>query len=231
MELSQQTAVAAALRHLDLPVQTTVAVGTVLEDTPAEGTLRAGDEFLRVDGQRVHTPGQVRRLISDREPGESVDLVVLRDGERVALQVGTEASPDDPDRPIVGVIPALVYVSPVDVTIQLGNVGGPSAGLMFAMTIVDKLTPGSLTQGLPVAGTGTIDAHGRVGAIGGAQQKIVGADRQGAELFLLPEGNCADVEDVPDGMTLIPVDSLDAAVAVVEQFAEGKTADLPSCSA
>ncbi len=230
MELSQQTAVAAALRHLDKPVSTVVAVGSVLADSPAQGTLRAGDEFVRIDGTPVTSAAQVRRLISDRAPGDDVDLVMLRDGERIRLTVTTAASPDDPERAIVGVVPTLVYVSPIDVQISLGNVGGPSAGLMFALSIVDKLTPGALTDGRSIAGTGAIDADGAVGAIGGIEQKMSGAVDDGAELFLAPAGNCADVlGSTPDGLVVVPVNSLEEAVDAVAGFAKG--ADLPSCAA
>lgn len=230
MELSQQTAVAAALRHLDLPVRTAVAVGTVLEDSPAEGKLRAGDEFVRVDGQRVQGPRQVGRLISQRKPGDPVDLVVRRDGELVRLTLVTEPAPDDPSRAIVGVIPTLVYVSPIDVTIKLGNVGGPSAGLMFSLSVVDKLTPGPLTGGEHVAGTGTIDARGHVGAIGGIQQKMAGARGDGADLFLAPKSNCSDVVgNVPRGLTVVPVQTLDDAIDVVGRFADGDR-DFATCT-
>lgn len=230
MELSQQTSVAAALRHLDLPVRTVVAVGSVLADSPAEGRLRAGDVFVSVDGQRARTPEQVRRLISDRAPGDPVDLVVRRDDDRVPVRVVTAAAPEDPERAIVGVVPALVYVSPIDVTITLGDVGGPSAGLMFSLSIVDKLTPGSLTGGRTVAGTGTIDADGAVGPIGGIEQKMAGARDEGAELFLAPLDNCADVAGaVPDGLTVVPVESLADAVEAVETFTSGE-GTLPSCS-
>jgi PDZ domain-containing protein len=230
MELSQQTAVAAALRLLDKPVRTVVAVGSVLADSPAEGTLRAGDLFLEVDGTAVTTAAQVRRLISDRAPGDDVDLLMRRDGERVRLTVTTAASPDDPERAIVGVVPTLVYVSPIDVQISLGSVGGPSAGLMFALSIVDKLTPGALTDGRNVAGTGTIGAEGSVGAIGGIAQKMSGAADDGAELFLAPASNCADVlGNIPDGLVVVPVNTLDEAVNAVEGFVSG--ADLPSCAA
>jgi Lon-like protease len=230
MELSQQTAVAAALRYLDKPVRTVTAVGSVQAGSPAVGKLRAGDQFVTIDGQRVHSPDQVRKLISARTPGDPVDLVMRRDGELVPVTVVTEAAEDDPSRAVVGVMPTLVYVSPVDVTISLANVGGPSAGLMFSLSIVDKMTPGSLTGGQRVAGTGTIDAQGKVGAIGGIQQKMAGASDEGAELFLAPFTNCSDVVGhVPDGLTVVPVRSLSDAVGVVERFVDGERG-LPSCS-
>lgn len=229
MELSQQTAVAAALRHLDLPVHAVVAVGSVLEGSPAEGQLRAGDQFVKVDGRRARSPTQVRRLISDRAPGDPVDLLMRRDDRLVRETVVTEASPDDPERAIVGVIPTEVFVSPVDVSIKLGNVGGPSAGLMFSLAVVDQLTPGSLTGGEHVAGTGTIDDQGRVGAIGGIQQKMAGAHDEGAVLFLAPMSNCGDVQGhVPDSLTVVPVETLDEALDAVESFVAGDR-DLPTC--
>src|SRR5690606_27735006 len=118
------------------------------------------------------------------------------------------------------------------IDIKLADVGGPSAGLMFALGIYDKLTPGSLTGGRFVAGTGTIDDNGKVGPIGGIQMKTVGARDKGAEFFLTPADNCATaVKDVPDGLTLVEVKTLEDALGALEDIRAGDTADLPTCKA
>jgi PDZ domain-containing protein len=146
--------------------------------------------------------------------------------------VDTEPSPDDPDRAVIGVVPGAGYVSPIDVKLQLGNVAGPSAGLMFALGIIDTMTPGRLNGGEHVAGTGTITASGRVGPIGGIQQKLYGAQGNGADYFLAPASNCDEVVGhVPEGLRVFRVASLDRAVAAVEAIAAGRTEDLPTCAA
>jgi len=119
---------------------------------------------------------------------------------------------------------------PFSVEISLKDVGGPSAGLMFALGIVDKLTPGSLTGGKFIAGTGTIDDSGHVGAIGGIAQKMVGARRKGATVFLSPAGNCAQARDtVPDGLRLVRVKTLSDAVEALEDLKAGRVDEVPTC--
>ncbi|MFZ0325205.1 MAG: PDZ domain-containing protein [Actinomycetes bacterium] len=232
MSFSQQDAVAAALRYLGKPVHRVVQVQSVLSGSPADGVLKPADRILRVDGTRVHSPDQVRRLISSRKPGDAVTLTVVRGDKRMTFDVTTEQSPDDPGRAVIGVIPAEGYISPIDVKITLANVGGPSAGLVFALAVIDKLTPGSLVGDAPVAGTGTITADGKVGAIGGIEQKMHGARQEGAQFFLAPGDNCSDVVGaVPDGLQVVRVDTLKDAVTALESISSGDTANLPSCAA
>jgi len=232
MTFSQQDAIAAALLYLDKPVRPVVQVKAVVSDSPADGVLEPADLIVAVDGRRVRGPEQVRRSISSRTPGESVSMTVLRGGKRLTVDLVTEESPDDPGRAVVGFIPGRGYVSPIAVDISLGNVGGPSAGLMFALAVIDKLTPGTLGGDTPIAGTGTIDAAGTVGPIGGIEQKLHGARDDGAQFFLAPGENCADVVgNIPNGLRVVRVDTLDDAVTAVEQIASGDTDRLPSCDA
>ena len=122
------------------------------------------------------------------------------------------------------------YRAPFELDITLDGVGGPSAGLIFSLGIVDKLTPGALIDGRVVAGTGTIDPEGNVGPIGGIQQKLVGAKRAGATLFIAPQDNCDDVEgNVPDGLTVVPVSTLGEARDTVEAWVADPEADFPQC--
>ena len=126
----------------------------------------------------------------------------------------------------IGVTPGVGYDFPFDVTIQLDSVGGPSAGLMFALGIIDTLTPGFLQGGADVAGTGTINQAGEVGPIGGIRQKLIGADDNGADWFLAPADNCDEVTGhVPDGMTVFSIRTLDDALAALDAIrADAKTA-------
>ncbi|MFC9470202.1 S16 family serine protease, partial [Streptomyces coelicoflavus] len=123
------------------------------------------------------------------------------------------------------------HTFPFEIDIKLADVGGPSAGLMFALGIYDKLTPGDLTGGKFVAGTGTIDDNGKVGPIGGIGMKTIGAHDKGARYFLTPADNCAAAaEDTPDGLTLVKVDTIDDALGALKDIRSGKTADLPKCT-
>jgi Lon-like protease len=231
MVFSQQDAVAAALKYLDEPGREVVQVQSVLNGSPADGVLRPADLILRVDGTPVTGPEQVRRLISSRPPGDPVRLRIQRGDERTTETVVTEPDPRDPDRAVVGVIPGSGFISPITVQLQLGNVAGPSAGLMFTLGIIDTMTPGPLNGGEHIAGTGTITAGGRVGPIGGIQQKLFGARDNGAQYFLAPASNCDDVVGhVPDGLQVVRVATLDQAVDAVEAIAHGDTGDLPTCT-
>ena len=181
MQLSQQDATAAALRALDIPVATEVAVGSVVEDAPAEGKLEAGDVIVRVDDVRAVSPEAVGDAVRSKQPGDTVTFVVRRDGDELEVPIVTGPSPDAADVAAVGITPVIAFSYPFTVRIQLEDVGGPSAGLMFALGIYDKLTPGELTGGRFIAGTGEIDADGEVGPIGGIQQKLVAARESGRD--------------------------------------------------
>jgi PDZ domain-containing protein len=224
---SQENATTAALRHLGIPVETHVLVQDIVPDSPARGKLRAGDELVAVDGTAVEGGSELRDLITAREPGDPVRLTLLRDGDRRTITVRTIEAEDG--RALVGVSTRDSAEYPFDVKIELEDVGGPSAGLMFALGIVDKLTPGSLTGGQHIAGTGTIDDRGHVGAIGGITQKMIGARDVGATVFLVPPGNCDEaVGTRPDGLRLVRADTLTSAVSALERLAEGR-GNLPAC--
>ena len=230
MKFSQQDAVVAALRYLHKPVREVVQVQSVINGAPADGVLKPADRIVRVDGKPVTGPVQVRNLISSRKPGESVQLGILRGNIPMQKVVKTEADPQDPSRAIIGIIPGVGYVSPVKVDIQLANVAGPSAGLMFTLGIIDKLTPGPIAGDAHVAGTGTISTRGRVGPIGGINQKLFGARNDGADFFLVPASNCGQaVRNEPAGLQLIKVSRLDDAVKALGQIEAGQADLLPTC--
>jgi PDZ domain-containing protein len=224
---SQDSAVAAALQAAKVPFN--VKVSTVADNTPAQGKLKPGDIVLDVDGQTVTQIPQVGDLVRKHKVGENVVFLIRRDGAEQTVQLKTAATPGDETRPMVGI--SIGVDSPVKVSVNLGqDIGGPSAGTAFALAIYDKLTPGPLLAGKHVAGTGTIDALGQVGAIGGIQQKIAGAKNDGATVFLVPAPNCqaalhADVKDI----RLVKITTLTDAIGSLQSLASGK-GDVPACT-
>lgn len=242
---SQESAKVAALKELKIPVQSWVIVSTVVKDSPAEGELHAGDVIKAVDGTAVKAPGDVADLVTKHKPGEKVVFTIVPAKARAAAEkenktateteditITTKKSDDDgEERAIVGISAGTDHTFPFTIDIKLADVGGPSAGLMFALGIVDKLTPGNLTGGKFVAGTGTIDDAGKVGPIGGIEMKTVGAREKGAQYFLTPADNCAAAaKDTPEGLTLVKVNTMDDAMSALKDISSGKTSDLPKCT-
>lgn len=191
MDQSKENAVAVALSRVDQGLEIGsdgVEVRDVNEDAPAAEVLEPGDSIIGIEGVEVNLAQDIGEVIATRSPGDTVTLTVVRGGEERQLEVELTADPDDPDRPLVGILAATLNPEyPID--INSANVGGPSAGLMYTLAIVDLLTPGNLTNGRVVAGTGTIAADGTVGAVGGIRQKVVAAEAAGAEVILVPAGN------------------------------------------
>lgn len=226
MENSQQEAIAAALRALGEPYESRLIVVDVLDGSPAEDAVQAEDEIVAVNGVPVRDVTALRDEIATNGTTAAADITVLRDGVEETLSVTPEFS-EGPERvPVIGVLIAGEYEFPIDVRIQLESVGGPSAGMMFALGIIDKLTPGSLAGGAEVAGTGTIAADGSVGRIGGVVQKMYGALNVGAEVFLAPAGNCDEITgNIPGDLDVYPVATLDEAIAVLQAVEEGSSTD------
>lgn len=228
---SQHEATVAALRELDYQVDSRVGIYSIPEGSAAEGILEPDDIVLAVDGTDITDVSQLRDAIQAKD-GAPVTLTIERDGAELSVEVTPVYSEKDSAWQI-GVSTISDYDFPVQVTIQLDNVGGPSAGLMFALGIIDTMTPGDLNGGKQVAGTGTITADGEVGAIGGIRQKLYGARNAGAEYFLAPETNCDDVVGhVPSGLRVFSVGDLDDALAALQAISEGGDLDaLPTCDA
>jgi PDZ domain-containing protein len=231
---SQQDATAAALTEAGFDVPSDIVVYEFSPDSASEGVLQVDDMILAANGTPIEGVDDLRRIINDGE-GDDVDLTILRDGEEETVSVSpTETVAEDGTTSwVIGVVLQRRFDFPIDVEIQLNNVGGPSAGMMFALGIVDLLSPGDLTGGEDVAGTGTITADGVVGPIGGIRQKMWGAVGAGAEWFLAPQANCDEVVGhVPDGLRVFAVEDLDDALTAVETLAEGGDLDtLPTCTA
>jgi PDZ domain-containing protein len=222
---SQRDAVTAALLHLHYkPVHQDVVVATTTPGTPAERALRVGDVFSAVDGTTVTSPAQLRSLISAHPVGTSLTLTVRRGGRPQQVKVRSIQDPAS-HRPIIGVTLDLraTFAKPrVRIGIDPNAVGGPSAGLAFTLGIIDKLTPGGITGGRTIAGTGTIDGFGVVGAIGGIQQKIAAAVKAGATVFFAPAADCPDAKGAaPSSLTLVRVTTLDSAVNALHAITSG----------
>ncbi|PVZ94847.1 PDZ domain-containing protein [Amnibacterium flavum] len=230
MTNSQQEAIAAALTELGYEFSTTVSIGALLDDSPAQGILEEGDVITSVDGVAVTGLTDLREKLAAHGADSPAQLGIERDGSPLEVEV----TPTERDGAVVlGVGVEVSYDFPFDVSIELPNVGGPSAGMMFALGIYDKLTPDALTGGLTVAGTGTIDAAGTVGPIGGIRQKLYGAQQAGATLFLAPASNCDEVVGhVPGDLQVVAVETLEDAITAIETVSAGDdTSDLPTCEA
>lgn len=232
---SQQDSVAAALRELGYEVPEHIAVAQIAEGGPAQGVLQLDDEIVSVNGTAVAGLESLRDAISSNGTDAPASIDIVRGGAAKTVQITptTATATDGTSSTVIGIGTKVTYDLPVDITIQLDNVGGPSAGMMFALGMIDLLTPGELNGGEDVAGTGTIDADGNVGAIGGIRQKLFGAKDAGAEWFLAPASNCDEVVGhVPDGLTVFAVKTLDDSLAALEAIADGSdTSALPTCSA
>lgn len=226
MDNSQQNAVAAALTSLEIPFSQQLSVAGLATDTN-QGKLRTDDVLKAVGGQSITDLDMLKSALQtgDRTP----ELTVVRDGKDVRVQARTTTSAEGQRQ--LGVYLGTRYTFPFDVTFGLPNVGGPSAGMMFALGIIDTLTPGDMTGGKKFAGTGTIEADGTVGPIGGIAQKLVGARTAGAQYFLAPADNCPDVLGrIPEGLDVVKVSTLDQARKAVETIGKGADpASLPGC--
>jgi PDZ domain-containing protein len=222
---STSDSVVAALTYLKRPVETVVIVSSVITGDPADGHLEPGDQILAIDGHEITTADGVGVAMKRVKPGDVV-VVKVRRGESDVREekVTTTTNPKDPTRAFMGISVGETARAPFHLVIQLDGVGGPSAGMMLSLGIIDKLTPGQLNGGRFVAGTGTITPEGVVGPIGGIEQKMLGARRAGATFFLAPGDNCADVLDggIPDGLTVAKISTLSDAVTAVENFVAGK---------
>ena len=228
MRQSQDNATVAAMQVLGIKGMPMVSVVDVRAHSPADGHLMAGDLIATIDGTAVSSVESLRALIGRHKPGQTVLVGYVRNGTAGSVRIGTTAAPDGTHRPLIGIQAQTTVHYPVTVDIRLRDVGGPSAGLMFALGIIDKLQPGSLTGGRVIAGTGEIDTSGNVGIIGGIAQKMRGARAEGATVFLVPSGNCQEARgNRPSGLRLVKVSTLRGALAALTLLRDGGSP--PSC--
>jgi len=222
---SQQTAEAAAFCQVGIKFDTVDTVQATVKGMPAAGVLRAGDVITAVDGRPVSCRADAGTLIRARRPGAPVQLTVQRGHATEHYRLTTANVQGTPE---VGVQIVESFRFPFNVTISIGNIGGPSAGMMFALGIIDKITPDNLTGGRFIAGTGEIEANGTVLPIGGIQQKMAGARSAGATVFLAPAANCPDTANaVPSGLRVVKVSTLAGAMSDLEALKAGRS--VPSC--
>jgi Lon-like protease len=225
MSRSQEVAAAVALRALGYKItarSTGVLVEDVARDAPAAGKLLPTDVIVRADGHRVRTAKDLRRILAGRRAGATFRIGVRRGGSLVEVRVRTIADPSQGGRPILGIFPgqAADVRLPIDVKIDAGDIGGPSAGLAFALDILEELGR-DVDHGRRIAATGQIELDGSVAPIGGVEQKTIGVRRAGIHVFLVPAGeNAAQARRYARGVRVVPVKNFQQALR--------KLATLPS---
>ena len=225
---SQSDAEVAALRYLDYPVK--VVAQEITRGAPADQVLEPGDRIYELNGKEIKVQEDVVTALKGTKPGQRVEITFQHGDEAketkpVALGTASDFEKNDTRKEgFLGLAPVDRADVNFQTTIHLEDVGGPSAGLIFALAIVDKLTPGELENGRTIAGTGEIDVKGNISQIGGISFKLVAARDAGATTFLVPAGNCAEAKaDVPDGLRLVKVDTLTSAVKALEDLDHGRT--------
>ncbi|ANE03432.1 YlbL family protein [Corynebacterium crudilactis] len=224
---SESSATIAAMNYLDIPVE--VEVVEVLKDSAATGVFEAGDKLLDIDGTAISTPGDAQKIVRSKAPGDAITIGYERNDRKSQETITLREHPSDPAVALLGISMMSVPMSDIEVDYNLEDIGGPSAGMMFSLAVVDKLSPGALNGGKFVAGTGTIAEDGSVGPIGGIAHKVRAAEDAGAEVFLSPAANCAEAMSAkPESITVLKVDSLSQAIDQMAAYNQG--ADYQTCS-
>jgi PDZ domain-containing protein len=216
MRVSKQAARQTALAELGIPAGEGARVVSTVEGSPAQEVLRKGDLIVAVDDASVASTCEVSAAIGEHSAGEVVRLTFVRAGRRRTLPIETVDHPAEKGAAFVGIQMADVPGDSVGVRFKTGDIAGPSAGLMFSLALYDRLTPEDLTDGRKIAGTGEIACGGFVGAIGGIEEKVAGAEREGAEIFLAPELNYEAALGVADEIEIVSVATFDDAVEYLE---------------
>ncbi len=220
--LAQVVALRRVGYEIDIVSEGVEVVG-FLDNAPAGEVLEKGDKIIRVDSTPVILATEIPLVVQDRLVGEKVTLTIVRADQEMEFSISTGPSPDDEDMPFLGIfIKTLPWepVIPIDITMDTGRISGPSAGLMFTLEIMNQYLPEDLTAGKNIAGTGTIDLAENVGRIGGIVQKVIAAEKAGAEYFLVPEANYDQAKSVARKIKLIPIANLEEALdflAVLDQ--------------
>ncbi|MHA7132372.1 YlbL family protein [Oerskovia turbata] len=228
MVSSQETATVAALTELGYEVPATLTIQGSVQGSGADGVVEAGDVITAANGTPIVTYQDLIDELAAVTPGDDVVLTVERGGATTDLTITTQEAQG---KAILGVFIDPAFDLPIDVSIQIEDIGGPSAGTMFALGIIDRLTPEDEANGEVIAGTGTMSVEGNVGPIGGIQQKLYGAKDAGAEWFLAPAANCDEVVgNVPEGLRVVKVATLDEARDAMVAIGAGEGESLPTCT-
>jgi PDZ domain-containing protein len=223
---SQDNATAAAACELGYPKG--FGVNSVAPNSPNQAVLHPGDRFVSVDGTKVTDDQSLRKVLAAHKAGDKLAIDLIRDGKTQLINAVLGAPPSGSSTPRLGITVTTGCLPPFEVSLSLAGIGGPSAGLMFALGIIDKVSDHDLTHGRFIAGTGSIDPSGAVGQIGGISLKMIAAHRAGATVFLAPASNCADVRgNVPSGLQVIKVSTLHDAIASLDALAGNQP--VPHC--
>jgi Lon-like protease len=213
MSSSQRIAAAVALRELGYKITPDgVVVSAIDVGAPADGVLKPGDVIVAANGKDVTGPEDLSKVMAAVSPGEKVTLQIEREGAEQTVEVGTKASDDNPPRALMGILIEPKLELPVKISIDTGQIGGPSAGLAFALDIIDELGPTDIDRGERVVATGELDLDGNVHEIGGIKQKTIGARDADADVFLVPDANAAAARKYADGLRIVAVSDLDEAL-------------------
>lgn len=229
---SKDNSTAAGLRAAGYEVPERPVVAMVTKDGAARGKLKSGDVVVAVDGKKSTDGAAVAKAIRDHTPGERTTISVRRGDRPLDVAVTTTADPADKTVARIGIGIKQTYAFPIKVNNNVGHqIGGPSAGTMFALAIYDKLTPGQLTGGQRIAGTGEIDGNGTVGPIGGIGQKMAGAAADKTKVFLVPASNCKEAAGSDNyGMKLLRIATLNDAIESLKSLANDPKAKVPTCN-
>ena len=225
---SESNATISAMNYLKRPIETMVM--DVSDDTPAQDKVHINDVIRKINGVEITRPGELAKEIQKHKPGEEVTITVERQTREREIKVELADKPENlrekGEKGPIAFLGVTSVAQPADglrVEYNLTDIGGPSAGLMFSLAVVDKLSPGELTNGQFIAGTGTIDSEGKVGPIGGITHKIRAAEEAGAKVFLVPADNCSEATTVDtESIELVKVDSLDNAIDDLNAIKDGK---------
>lgn len=235
MESSQQAAMIVAYEAADADITIDyegIFVMSVIENMPAEGHLEIGDLIVAVDGKEMKTSEEMVDYVTTKQPKETVELDIIREDKPMKKRLQLKSFPDDPDKVGIGVqlvTDRKVTVDPI-VEFSSGNIGGPSAGLMFALKIYDLLTEEDLTKGYEIAGTGEVDYEGNVLRVGGVDKKVIAANKAECDIFFVPYENGTPesnyqlaketAEKINASMEIVPVDTFYEAVEYLEKIPE-----------
>lgn len=216
MRESKQAARQTAFSALGLSAGDGARVVETVAQSPAAALLQEGDRVVAVDGREATTACDVQQSIGRHSAGEVVRMTVVRDGRRRTIPIETIDHPQQEGAAFVGITMADVPGDSVGVRFKTGDIAGPSAGLMFSLALYDRLTPDDLTHGRKIAGTGEIFCGGIVGPIGGIEEKVAGAEREGAEIFLAPEANFEAAQGAAEDIEVVSVRTFSDAVEYLE---------------